>query len=517
MKQNALAILRVSSRRQTDGVSHDAQEKEIREYCGREGLELTRIARITESAKDSEKRKHYSAAIHSAIENKIRHVLFYMNDREARNLTDHETNEKLVRADLIEIHYVRDRKIFRKDSSDSDFFMRDVQVVTNKHYSRTLSTKVTDAMRAKAEMGWFPSNQPPVGYKTQPIEGKKRGTTIVIDPAGAKQVLREFQLKAEGYSLPEIRRQVLAEKLVPAKRIPYYRKTTIHRRLKNRFYVGFINWQGEEYPGKHELFILRDLWLRVQATFGEGRRGRRKPPAAEHGIFAGGWLTCAECGCQVVYEAKRKVYRNGTSQHFHLYHCTNGRKVHESLKGLFAREEDLWAQAANVVGSLSVSVEKAALIAAALNKSAESSAALARKNAEKLRTEINSLEVKEDSAYDHFARGILDEETYRRQVRRIRDARIELTERLAKVASDSGRPLETAKSILELAKQARSLWESRTPWERREFLERVLSNPRLSGVRLEFDWKKPFGEFFTLMKSEEWRSRVDDFLTACAG
>src|SRR6185437_11662484 len=97
----------------------------------------------------------------------IRHVLFGKDDRESRNLTDTERNEILVREDRVALHYVADKKILHKNSSDSDFLARDYLAVQNKHYSRDLSTKVKRGTRAKAETGWSPVNRPPDGYINQ--------------------------------------------------------------------------------------------------------------------------------------------------------------------------------------------------------------------------------------------------------------------------------------------------------------------------------------------------------------
>src|SRR6478609_9512454 len=127
----ALAILRVSSQRQKDGISHDTQEAEIKQYCSRHGLQLEETHRIVESAKDSADRKKFKAAIDSALTNDLRHILFYMYDRETRNLSDNERNEKLVKSGLIVIHYVRENKVLHKDSPDSEFFIRDVQAAAN--------------------------------------------------------------------------------------------------------------------------------------------------------------------------------------------------------------------------------------------------------------------------------------------------------------------------------------------------------------------------------------------------
>lgn len=52
--------------------------------------------------------------------------------------------------------------------------------------------------------------------------------------------------------------------------------------------------------------------------------------------------------------------------------------------------------------------------------------------------------------------------------------------------------METAKSILELAKNATSLWKSMEVEERKEMLNELLSNPVLNAVNIEYKTKRPF-------------------------
>lgn len=69
--------------------------------------------------------------------------------------------------------------------------------------------------------------------------------------------------------------------------------------------------------------------------------------------------------------------------------------------------------------------------------------------------------------------------------------------------TDAG--FETVKSTIGLAKQAKTLWLSRSPDGRREFLELILSNPVLDGPTLRYEMKKPFAALAEMAKKEKWR------------
>lgn len=397
--RRSLAIIRISSRRQEGNISQDVQEREIRDYCAQNGLSLESIHKFTESGKDSDDRKKYAAAIAAALTQDIRHVLFYMYDREARNLTDNEKNEKLVRAGLLVLHYVRDHKVLHQDSSDSDYFIRDVQAVTSKQFIRNLTAKVNDAMKQKADTGWYPSNQLPLGYALQKLKDErgrelKRGAIVVRDPdeKRVRQVIREFELRAQGLTFNEIKSQIISEGFIPKGKVNQYRPNVIEARISNRFYEGVFLWKGVTYTGKHER-IVPDSLIQAARAVGRGRKLRHRDPEG-HGIFAGGaWFKCV-CGCAIIYEPVRKIYRSGNVQTFHYYRCTNGKRAHQRKQ--YIREQLIWDQFTLAVESIQISDELAAKIAEALNATHRSVVTASNRKALELKRKIAELEKEEE-------------------------------------------------------------------------------------------------------------------------
>lgn len=519
----AIAIIRISSKRQEGNTSHEMQEKEIREYCGRNRIVLKEVFKIVESAKDSDLRKQYGIAIEHALSNQIRHLMFYIADREGRNLTDIERNEKHVRSDRLCIHYVRDNKVIHKDTPDSEFLMRDVQASFNKNFSRALSTKVSDAMREKAEQGWYPSNQLPLGYAVLAVKDEsgrelKRGRTVGIDPdeKKVKQVQREFQLRAIGYTYEAIRAKIVEEGFIPADKISQYRPSAIEFRLKNPFYEGRFIWQGEEYVGKHPLIISAQT---VQAVRGS-MRGIQLVRTSDdgHGALAGAWIHCGACGCAVVYDPKTKINkRMGTKKVFHYYHCRNSKGVHATMSGMNITEEALWAQLDRAVDAIHLTPELAKTLADALNGTNKLSTQKAARDIQDLKAELKKIEQREDRAYDDMFANIVDPEGYKRIVQRLRAEKLRVNQAIETAQSKiSGNSRENATSVIELCKHAKELYLSRSLVERRFFLERLVSNPILNGVTIEFDLKKPFNTLAEIITNGEWCTRLDKYRTDSA-
>lgn len=516
--RRGLALIRRSWYGQEDNSSALVQEKEIKKYCQEIDIDVVKIENIIESAKDSDFRKKFHTAIKWALKNKVRHLLYYMTDREVRNFTDLEKMEKLIRSDQIVVHYVRDRRQLHKWSAPSDFSTREIEAWRDKQLSRTISVKVNDAMRDKAERGWFPSNHVPLGYALKKLldeDGKerKRGAIVVPDPDKKKvlQAQLEFECRAKLLSYEDIRQKILdhVPRLIEPEDAKHYHVSAIERRIKNPFYGGTFHWQGVEYKGKHELIIPRKHYLAAIATL-RGVKNVRREYTPENGHFGGGWMRCAECGCQIIYEPKKKVTRAGKVTHFHYYHCTNRKKFHPTMRGLNLPEEQLWGQLERVIDSINITPKLAKEIAEELNTSHKKVVSSGARKIADLKDRIKALEMSEDKAYENMTAGVLDAEGFKRQVARFREERKTLTNQIYSVEDQmKGSYRETALSTLELCKDAKSLYFSQSAEERANFVKRLCQNPTMEGVSVRYEIKKPFSVLAKMASLVNWRSLGD--------
>ena len=423
--RRAVAILRVSSRDQRDNTSLDGQEKDIRGYCAKHGLELVgEPFRLAESGKRAADRRLYREARDFALSKGCKHLLFYMQDRETRNLSDLEENEDLVQRGMIVVHYVRDDKVFDVDTPESDFMMRDVQGVINKQYSRVLSGKVTDAQRNKAESGWFPGGRPPLGYmhlRPTDEDGKviKRAPTTVVpdtDQRKLRQIRREFELRASGLSLDAIRRKIIEEGFIPAAEVKGFRVSIVEWHLKNKFYYGKFEWDGVEYVGKHDLIIPEQHLAAVRESF--SCAGRRSALAVGEAPFSG-WLRCAdpECGMRITFEKKRKtVKETGEAKVYRLYRCSNSRKVHDSLAGMYTDEEKIWEQFEPAIEQVDLPAQLAKDIADALNETHRKARKRIVGEMDGYRAALKAADLRNHEVFDLFLAKKIDESEYRRQL-----------------------------------------------------------------------------------------------------
>jgi DNA invertase Pin-like site-specific DNA recombinase len=509
--QKAIAILRVSSSKQENNTSHSTQEKSCVDYCNKTGLELVKKFEFVESAKDSSKRTHFKDALVFAKKNKIKNILFYQFDRESRNLTDVEMLEQMIKTRQLIIHYVAENKVYDHTTPDSEFLGRDINAALSKNHSRVLSTKVRAAMNQKALGGWAPGNHTPLGYihfRDRDEYGREMNvpSKIIIDPnpSKAELVLKEFELRAKGLCYAEIRKLNIQSGLVQKCGIRSYTVSAIEQRLKNKMYRGYFDWCGEEYKGKHELFIPPLLITQVDKLNGINGRSMTQ----KYNAFAGGWLTCA-CGCSIVFDPKEKVLKK-TKQTvvYRYYRCSNGKKAHKSNPVI--SEEKIMNQFSQAVADINLSEQLAKKISDALNETHRRAKIALNKKVDDCELGIQRIDQSIALLTDKYIAQSINDNAYQITLDRYQKEKAVLFEKLKLMNSAIyDEAAETAKSIIELSKDAKRLWDQRSFDEKVDFLKLLLSNPKLDGLNIEYDLKKPFQNIVNLHENKKWWPKTE--------
>jgi hypothetical protein len=210
----------------------------------------------------------------------------------------------------------------------------------------------------------------------------------------------------------------------------------------------------------------------------------------------------------VVFEPKRKrdrVYR--------YYHCTDGKRIHD--RQVNVREEAILEQLGGAVDAVQITEELATAISDVLNETHRQAQKAKEREIDRYRAQLDELEGKEDRLHDMFVDGRIDDEGFRRRRDRIRQQGRTYTDHLQAAQQEiDGAYLVTAQRVLELAKNAKRLWESRTPEDRRDLLKKLLSNPVLDGRSVRYDLRKPFRILAEMRESEQWRGGRDSLASA---
>ncbi len=76
--------------------------------------------------------------------------------------------------------------------------------------------------------------------------------------------------------------------------------------LTNKFYAGIVEWNGAEYPGRHQPLVDMETFNRVQELF--AARTGREARESRHRHFLKGHLVCGVCGRRLSLQKSKGRY-----------------------------------------------------------------------------------------------------------------------------------------------------------------------------------------------------------------
>jgi len=503
MKLDCFLICRVSSAEQLTGYSLDAQSRMGKEYISEKSFQLVETFIFQESASKATEQKKFDEImgriyVYISKNNKPLVIVVEKKDRWGRLHSRKELIQNLVLQGKVIVHYFRERQIMDRNCGPEEIFMDDVMTSLNKFQSINIGKESKKGMTEKAKQGWLP-HKPAIGYINNP--DKESEVAIQINESERKLIHRIFELRAEqNYSYANIAAQVIEECLVPKKRLSSFKKSTVEKILKNKFYDGIFTLSGVEYEGRHELIVPHHFRKKVYDSF-------NKPGVILNrrldGLYAD-FLTCGICGCKITYHQKKKP----SGRVYHFYVCANGKKKHETLKGMYVNEDVISQKFESVLDSFAIQETLAERLAKALNANHLSLQAKLRHEEASYRRSLKKLEIREDELYDDLKKGLFDEEFYKRKIDEVRKERARFADLLITIESSvSEIYLQTAQDVLELAKNAKLYWNHLNNSEKVQMLKKVVWNPRLVDTTIEYEMKKPFKillEMKGLSNNEKW-------------
>lgn len=295
----AVIMARVSSKGQEEeGFSLESQVKLLSTYCSNNSLAVLKTFKIAESASKTEQRKTFKEAMQFIAKRNVKNLIVEKVDRHVRNLHDAvETHDWLTADESRKVHFVKDSIVLHKNSRSQEWLNWGMRVVLAKNYIDNLREEAMKGWAEKLAQGWMPSSPPP-GYMTVIREGKRIHD---FNPDTYKSMQRIFQLMLEPqYTLETIRHKMTEFGLVTGKGRTLS-KSQVHRTLTNPFYIGTIQFDGKEYPGKQPHLIPDELFNAVQAKISRKRPTKYR----KHNPLLKGVMVCDHCGKNITWQLQK--------------------------------------------------------------------------------------------------------------------------------------------------------------------------------------------------------------------
>ncbi|MDP2314883.1 MAG: recombinase family protein [Pseudomonadota bacterium] len=475
-RTHAVLYARVSSKDQEkEGFSIPAQQKLLRGYAEERGLRIVEEFVDIETAKKAG-RTNFEKMLAWLKKNKAtcNTILVEKTDRLYRNLKDWVTLDDL----RLDIHLVKEGVLLSDESRSSEKFMHGIKVLMAKNYIDNLAEEATKGMKEKASQGIWPSKAP-LGYRNCVRPDGKRG--IEVDPDSAPMITKLFEEAATGNaSIPLLADFANTSGLRMRKSGNKIHVSTMHRILRNPFYMGEYQWHGEWIVGTHKPLVTRVLWERVQTVI-DGRYQHQRDKERLNTFAFTGLITCGHCGCALSATIHKEKY---------IYYKCTGFKGDCGEK--YAREEVIAEQFTKALASISFSAATLQLMRDSLRSSFDDEQAYHSEAVTRLQDECTKIQKRIDQMYLDKLDGVVDADFFTRHSGEWREKQRALRHQIEDHERANQAYLDEGIMLLELAHEAPRMFAGQPPDEQRKLLGFLLLNSTWANGTLTVTWRQPF-------------------------
>ena len=280
--------------------------------------------------------------------------------------------------------------------------------------------------------------------------------SVAIDPERAPLIRMAFDLAATGQhtirSITEILDEAgLRSRATPARPSQPLNIATVHRMLRNDYYVGIVTHGGTKLRGRHDPIVDQETFDRAQAVLDShracGSRGRK------HHHYLSGQIVCGNCGKRHGYGR----HRNRHGNHYEYYSClsrvTPSGPCGASYIRLALIEEHLDAIHANDW----LTAEEREHVRRLVRKHVEDKAQIARSEGERHARRLRELTAQQQKLVQLYYRDAVSEDVLKAEQARIAEerAQVEVWERAAKhQVEDVMAALDEALSLVDAHQRA---------------------------------------------------------------
>jgi site-specific DNA recombinase len=243
-------------------------------------------------------------------------------------------------------------------------------------------------------------------------------------------------------------------------------RSYLHTVLNNRVYLGFFEWSGIEYRGKHQPIISPELFAAAQAVMHAPNKGK-----------------------------------------YNKHRCSGYRGKCELPR---FREEQISEMLAEVMNGIHIPDDVLFRIESTLESDQLKIRNEVTSQRARLKERLEAVRRRIDQAYADKLDGKIDESFWQRKRADWQREEQELETAIAGTnAEKSADRLLDVKRILELANKAYFLYLTRKPMEQAELLRKVLLNCSIDAVSVSPTYRKPFDMIFEKAKRKEWSGWAD--------
>jgi site-specific DNA recombinase len=242
-------------------------------------------------------------------DNPVHYVIVYKVDRLIRNRMDDFVITMALDQAGVQLASCTEHI----DNTAAGRFSHGLMALMANWYSDNLSEEIKNKGLAKVQSGGT-VGKAPIGYlNVRQVVNGREARTVELDEKRAPIVRWAFESYASGeFSLSALTDAVQEKGLttVPGpvmveKPIP---RSTLHRMLRNPYYVGYVRRNGVRYEGSHPALVSHETFDRVQELLDAQNVAGEKQRVHQH--YLKGSVYCATCGSRLCIT--KAVNRHGS-------------------------------------------------------------------------------------------------------------------------------------------------------------------------------------------------------------
>jgi len=290
--KRCFGYIRVSTAKQGEGVSLEAQKEAILAFADRHEISICQWFEEKETAA-KQGRAIFNGMIRQLNQGKADGLVIHKIDRSARNFSDWAKIGELSDQG-IDIHFATEALDFR---SRGGRLTADIQAVIAADYIRNLREETIKGIYGRLKQGLYPFCAP-IGYLNN--GGGKAKTP---DPERAPLIRRMYELYATGeYSIRSLHAEMKIQGLHNLQGKPLS-LCGIETVLNNPFYTGLIRLKnsGRMFEGVHEPIVSPVLFQRVQDL----KLGKYGKKSTKHNHLFRGLFRCGNCNSPMSPEVQK--------------------------------------------------------------------------------------------------------------------------------------------------------------------------------------------------------------------
>jgi len=451
------AYTRVSTAKQGEGASLEAQRDAIERYAAQNNITISRWFEEKETAAKTG-RPVFTNVIKELRRGRARGLVVHKIDRSARNFRDWAQIGDL--SDLgLEIHFATESLDF---NSRGGRLAADIQAVVAADYIRNLREEAKKGLNMRLQQGLYPFKAP-LGY----IDNGK-GNAKTICPKRGPLVRTMFELYASGehslWSLPD---EMNWRGLTSSCGGKMY-KTSIEKILKNPFYTGIIRIQrtGKTYQGIHDPLISTTLFDAVQRV----RANRDNQKKTKHSHLYRGLVKCASCKHSLIGEMQKT---------FVYYRCHTA-----SCSAVSIREDVLGARIEAILQRLVLRSEHLEALKRDVADYLEEKRSATR--VDDADFEISKIESRLDRLLDHRLDGDIDQDLFETKKARLLEDQ-QRWKTVKRSAEKLGANKELVHAFIEWSQRLPVVYQLAEKTEKRALAKMVTSNAELDQKKLKLE------------------------------